>query len=234
MEKVAIIADVHANIYALNTFLEYVDQNQINKILNLGDFVQIGPNPSEVVDIILNDKRFINIIGNNEISLFNINEQEKSNENNHRIWTKKQLGDKMYAIKEVSQTQNITLENLKILMTHSTKNKNKQMSNYKENVGKFARKYKKFNYDTVLFGHTHEKKYIEHKNKTYINPGSLGCSKNFTVNFAIIEIEEDRLENCIFKSIKYDNTKLIEDYTKNEVPDKEFILKTFYGYKIEK
>ena len=40
-DKIAIVTDIHANIYALNAFLEYLDTNNINKVLNLGDFVQI-------------------------------------------------------------------------------------------------------------------------------------------------------------------------------------------------
>lgn len=40
-DKIAIVADIHANIYALNVFLEYIKENNISKVLNLGDFVQI-------------------------------------------------------------------------------------------------------------------------------------------------------------------------------------------------
>ncbi len=40
-DKIAIVADIHANIYALRTFLNYLEEKNINKVLNLGDFVQI-------------------------------------------------------------------------------------------------------------------------------------------------------------------------------------------------
>ena len=62
MKEIAIISDIHFNKYALNVFLNYIEKQKINIILNLGDFVQIGPNPYEVSNIILNDKRFINIL----------------------------------------------------------------------------------------------------------------------------------------------------------------------------
>ena len=60
--------------------------------MNLGDFVQIGPNPAEVTKTILNDSRFINILGNNETSLFNISENNnKVKRIKHRRWTKEQI-----------------------------------------------------------------------------------------------------------------------------------------------
>lgn len=82
---------------------------------------------------------------------------------------------------------------------------------------------------SFCFGHTHEKLFIEHHNKLYINPGSLGCSFDKTSDFVILEIEDGKVIDCEFKSLLYDKSKIINDYMKNEVPDREFILKVFYG-----
>ena len=61
--KLAIISDIHANKYALDGFLQYNEENfQADKILNLGDFISIGPNPKEEAQTIFTDKRFENII----------------------------------------------------------------------------------------------------------------------------------------------------------------------------
>ena len=61
LTKLAVISDIHANKYALESFLHYNEENfQADKILNLGDFVAIGPHPKEVVQAIFNDKRFEN------------------------------------------------------------------------------------------------------------------------------------------------------------------------------
>ena len=229
-EKIAIIADIHANKYAVEKFLEYIDKEQIEIILNLGDFVQIGPNPFEVLEIILKDKRFINILGNNETSLFEIDYSDTSNENKHRIWTKEKLQEYLIEIQNIPQERIINLNGINVLMIHSRKNNVKGMPLiYTDNIENFANDYKEYNSDIVLFGHTHEKLYIEYKNKLFINPGSLGCSKIHTVDFAILETNNNRIENCIFKSLEYDNSKLIEDYNKYNVPDKEFLIKTFHN-----
>ena len=56
-EKIAIISDLHANLAALDTFINYINKEQIQLVLNLGDFISNGPNPCEVFDIIIEDKR---------------------------------------------------------------------------------------------------------------------------------------------------------------------------------
>lgn len=150
--KVAIVADIHANIYALNIFLEYLKENNINKVLNLGDFVQIGPNPKEVSEIILNDERFVNILGNNEISLFDIDENDKNTEIAHRVWTRRQINEYMSNIKELPETNIISIEGVKLLMIHSRKgNAAGKPLIYKENLECFENDYKDFETDIVLF-----------------------------------------------------------------------------------
>lgn len=67
MERIAIITDIHSNIHALKAFMNYIDTEcSVSQILNLGDFIQIGPNPTEVFDVVMNDSRFVNIMGNSE------------------------------------------------------------------------------------------------------------------------------------------------------------------------
>ena len=36
MKRIAVVSDIHANKYALNAFLEYINKEKINTILNLG------------------------------------------------------------------------------------------------------------------------------------------------------------------------------------------------------
>ncbi len=228
-KKIAVVADIHANKYALDVFTKYMDANNIDTVLNLGDFVQIGPNPKEVAEIVLNDKRFINILGNNETSLFEINNEDNSSENQHRKWTRKQVEDNMENIRKLEKEKIIKINGLDILMIHSRKDDIKGMPLiYEEGLNEFVKDYEEFNTKVVLFGHTHERMFIEHSNKLLINPGSLGCSRQKSVDFAIIEIDNDEISNVAFKSLKYDINKIIEDYQKYDVPDRDFILNTFY------
>lgn len=231
IEKIAIVADIHANKYALCKFLKYIDNEDIKCILNIGDFVQIGPNPYEVSFKVLNDIRFVNILGNNETSLFEIDETNPNGEIAHRLWTRKQMKENFEKIKLMSKTKIIIKNNVKILMIHSRKNDIKGMPLiYTDGIDSFVKDYEDFGTDIVLFGHTHEKLYIEHNGKIFINPGSLGCSKNGTIDFVILKIDNNQNIRCDFESLEYDKNELIRDYYNNNVPDKEFLLKTFFKY----
>lgn len=229
-KKLAIVADIHANKYAMDVFMKYVDENNIDKVLNLGDFVQIGPNPKEVTKIVLNDKRFINILGNNETSLFEIDSEDNSSENQHRKWTRKQVEDDMGTINRIEKEKIININGIDILMIHSRKNNIKGMPIiYEKGINEFVKDYEEFHTKIVLFGHTHERMLVEHSNMMLINPGSLGCSRQKSADFAIIQIDNDKNINITFKSLDYDINKVIADYQKYEVPDREFILRTFYN-----
>lgn len=229
MRKIAVVSDIHANKYALNAFLEYINKEKINTIFNLGDFVQIGPNPAEVTKIILNDNRFINILGNNETSLFNISEEDNSEEIKHRRWTKEQIKDQFKLIKEIPTEKILKIENEKILMIHSRKNDIESMPLiYIENLDNFVDDYKEFGADIILFGHTHEKMFVEHNGKFLINPGSLGCSRTLSADFVVLKLENRRIIECTFKSIEYDRKKLLNDYEKQDVPDKKLFEKEFF------
>lgn len=57
MKRIAVISDIHANIHALKEFMHYIDHEcTVSQVLNIGDFLQIGPNPTEVYDIVMNDR----------------------------------------------------------------------------------------------------------------------------------------------------------------------------------
>lgn len=232
MDRIAVIADIHANTYALNCFLEYIYKENIEIILNLGDFLQIGAEPKEVTDIVLTDRRFNNIIGNNEYNLFDIStEKFQREEKKHQLWTIGEIGkDRLELIKRIPEYKLLKINNNKILMIHSRKNRTKGMPLlYTETLNDFINDYDEFDADIILFGHTHEQLYLNHMNKIFINPGSLGCSKCSKASFAILEFKDNKLVDCNLKNISYDIDIFIKEYYDKDVPDKEFLLSTFYG-----
>lgn len=227
--KIAIVADIHANKYALNVFLDFINKNNVDIVLNLGDFLQIGPNPQEVTDIVLNNNKFINILGNNETSLFNIDYKDLSSENQHRIWTRKQVKEYFDKIKKIPYEKEVNINGISFFMVHARKNDIKGTPLiYTENLKSFENDYKNCNSKVILFGHTHKKLYIEDNNKLYLNPGSLGCSFNNSVDFVILDINFNEIQNCSFISLKYDYSLLIKDFFEKDVPDKEFLIKNFF------
>ncbi|BDS06627.1 hypothetical protein NT6N_16670 [Oceaniferula spumae] len=63
--RIALVSDIHANLQAWNAVLEDIQALGIDQIINLGDVVGYGPNPSEVLESVRKHSR-ISVIGNHD------------------------------------------------------------------------------------------------------------------------------------------------------------------------
>ena len=68
--KIALLADIHANLEAFQAVLDDIDQSEVDQVLSLGDNIGYGPNPNEVVSL-LRDRRIASVMGNHELVLAN-------------------------------------------------------------------------------------------------------------------------------------------------------------------
>ncbi|MHA1886246.1 MAG: metallophosphoesterase family protein [Promethearchaeota archaeon] len=236
MTKLAIISDIHANKYALDAFLNYNEEVfHADKILNLGDFVHIGPHPKEVTDTILNDNRFENVIGNNEVIMLGRFKRSERLEP-HTEWTRTQLGEELIGkIEKIPTHKTLTINNKKLLMLHSHfydipgRTVQDNLLLYQEKpLEEFLADYPD-DVDFVLVGHSHEQLYISWKGKKVINPGSISITWKPIASFCLLEYKKDYL-NIEFKNISYDLSNLKSDYNKRDVYGKEFLIRYFYPF----
>ncbi len=236
--KLAIISDIHANKYALDSFLQYNEEHfQAEKILNLGDFTSIGPHPKEVVQTIYTDKRFENIIGNNEMIVLGKRKNEWMREKMiHHEWIANHIGK--YLLEKIENTptsKTLEMNGKKILMLHShfydTPGRTIQdnlLIYQGKTLEEFFDDYPK-DIDIVLVGHSHLQLYLTWKGKYIINPGSISITWKPITSFCLLEIDDTNL-NVDFKNIPYDFSKLKEDYQQNNVVAKDFLIKYFYPF----
>jgi predicted phosphodiesterase len=70
--KIAILSDIHGNLEALESVLREAYKRKVDKIICLGDLIDYGPNPNEVVEI---SKREFDIIvmGNHDYAVIDRN-----------------------------------------------------------------------------------------------------------------------------------------------------------------
>ena len=68
--KIALLADIHANLEAFRAVLDDIDQSDVSQVMSLGDNIGYGPSPNEVVSL-LRDRRIPSIMGNHELVLAN-------------------------------------------------------------------------------------------------------------------------------------------------------------------
>ncbi|WP_315113124.1 metallophosphoesterase family protein [Clostridium intestinale] len=232
MERIAVVADIHANIHALQVFMDHISKEcEVSKILNVGDFLQIGPNPVEVFDIVMNDKRFINIMGNNEHVLFNRELMKFPKEEvEHQDWVIHKLGEeRMDKLEKLPFKRIINIKNKKILMLHSRTNSIIEfpLLYEKKSLEEFIDDYDE-DVDYVLIGHTHLPLYATNWSlKNILNPGAFGCGKDGIVKFIIMEIDNE-LVNITYKQLRYDKQKVVDDFKSNNVPYGEKFCEIFY------
>ncbi len=90
--KIAVISDIHGNLAALESVLESIRQEYIDRIICLGDIVGYGANPDECVDLI-RERRIPTILGNHDEAA--IGRGDISSFNNYAkqaiLWTRKHL-----------------------------------------------------------------------------------------------------------------------------------------------
>ncbi|NUQ35565.1 MAG: metallophosphoesterase family protein [Planctomycetaceae bacterium] len=90
--EIALISDLHANIEALDATLKDIEAQGVKKIFCLGDIIDYGPNPCEVLDIAI--ARFeLNILGNHEEALMMVAEDFNERAMRSVDWTRDTIND---------------------------------------------------------------------------------------------------------------------------------------------
>ena len=68
--RIAVIADIHANLAAFEAVMEDIASRQISEILCLGDSIGYGPDPEEVIQA-LRTRNILSVQGNHEYAVTN-------------------------------------------------------------------------------------------------------------------------------------------------------------------
>jgi len=230
--KIAVISDIHANVKALYKFINYLEQEEINLVLNLGDFISNGPNPCEVFDIIINDSRFINIMGYDEENIFNSSKIDEGIGQGR--WLRDKLGkERLSKLRKIPSTKSLTINGKNILLCHH--NGWSQI----EQVVAHSKVLKQDKYDFLLCGGTHLQE-LSHSRRHYahthiIDPGTLGDGKNEKGYFAIINFEEKEpmihfQSIDIKQGIQEEGTKQVNDVILNKKVEEQLKLKDAFLY----
>ncbi len=90
--KLAVISDIHSNLTALNTALDYIDEQAVDKIVCLGDVVGYGPRPNECVERV-RQKCSICLMGNHDHAVLGLTDTYHFNQyaRDAVLWTRRTL-----------------------------------------------------------------------------------------------------------------------------------------------
>ena len=219
--KIAVISDIHANIYALMTVLEDIDDERVDTIICLGDLVGYGPHPNEVISTIRR-RHILCIKGNYDSSVVD-NEYSFIRENAiHSFsmpWAVNELREenRLY-LDNLPSTLSLNIEGKDILFVHGSPTKiNEYLLQDNDNTVEVMNLLKE---DILVCAHTHIPCAKEFKNKLLVNCGSVGKPKIGRPNptYCIMDITKSNGVQVKIKELTYETKKIVKDMTMLDFP----------------
>ena len=217
--RIALIGDVHANLPALEAVLAHAEQQGVEAVWNVGDFVGYGAFPDEVVQR-LRRIGALSITGNYDLKVLKFRrKREKWRESKHPLkfhafqWTYANLTKKSRKyLRALPQEIRLEIAGKRILLTHGSPVSNKEPltpSTPKARLCELARMARA---DIVICGHSHQafarevegvpfdKACPEQSRRAhgvwFINTGSVGRPDDGDPRtcYAVLDLEPRRLQ----------------------------------------
>lgn len=219
--KIAVISDIHANIYALINILENIDDEKVDTIICLGDLVGYGPHPNEVISMIRR-RNILCIKGNYDSSVVD-NEYSYIRENAVNSfslpWTVNELREEnRIFLENLPSTLTLNIANKNLLFVHGSPDKiNEYLLEDGHNTSNIINSISE---DILICAHTHIPAIKEFGNKIYINCGSIGKPKIGRPNstYCILNITKENGIKAKIKEVPYSYKRIVKDATILEFP----------------
>lgn len=218
MKKIAILNDIHGNLYLLNQILNYLKDKNIDYFIIGGDYLTDGPGCNDIINIIKKLPATV-INGNRELSILEFSKSKKLSKgrNYPMYYIYDQLTEEnLEFIKSKNIYETIQIEDQKIVISHGSPY-NVRCMNHPYDIGLLEQLIKDFNADIYLFAHIHKNYSNIYKHKKFINAGAVNVAGNSSLltNFGILLIDgENSTYEQIHLPINFDELK--EYYTSSE------------------
>jgi putative phosphoesterase len=218
--KIGVLSDIHGNKFALEQVLIEARRENLTKLLVLGDIVGYYYYPDKALDL-LSDWDFLMIKGNHEEILFDIIDGFESNKkikkkygSGHECAIEKLNKNQLNLLRSLPESKVLSFDGVSILMTHGSP-WSKNLYVYPDANLEVVQKFDNYNYDFILFGHTHYACSFKTTNGWALNPGSVGQSRQNggKAYWAIIDTANKSFQ---MKTTDYSTEKLL-----NEVLEKD-------------
>ncbi len=214
--KIALIADIHSNLLALEAVLRAIREKGIPKILNAGDVVGYGPRPNEVIDLVRRSG-FLSIRGNHDHAVL-VGEYEWFNEYAAAaaIWTASKIETKNSEfLNRLKREEIVRIEGKTIGIFHGSP---EDPDEYVFDESRAAELLRKNDYDVMVCGHTHCPMQVRIGKRLFVNPGSVGQprDRNPKASFSILNLET--MESEIIR-VGYDVSAVQRDMINEGLPE---------------
>ncbi len=217
--KIAVLADAHANLNALEAVLADANRRGCDTAWYLGDFVGYGPRPNETT-LTLGEKAQVSIVGNYDLKVLSIGEPPQDHPKPKRpikrfafYWAYRKLSQsaKQY-LGRLPEKCRIESCGAKFLLVHASQDSNEESITDRTPESRLAELARSAQADVVLFGHTHRQTDRTVGGVRFINPGSIGRAEGGdpSARYATMEINDGKTD-VEFHAVDYDNQATAED-----------------------
>lgn len=194
--KIAILSDIHSNIYAFRAVLNIIDKEKIKKVLIAGDLMGYYYWPKEVIEICMNKDKFLCIKGNHEENFLRaiqddgyMLETTKIYGSSYKIALKTLSSRHINWLKSLPSFLNIIIDSKTFYITHQSLEgfdeyvyPDTSFNKLKKQIG---------NADYTVLGHTHYPFIFADNEKWLLNPGSVGQPRDHcaSASFFIVDLK---------------------------------------------
>lgn len=212
--KVALISDIHANIFALDAVYEDLEQEKVDHILVVGDLVGYYYWPKEVIERLRNDGRVICIRGNHEdILLETLSSVKKADffrkkyGSGYDICQETLSKEDIKWLSKLPKNIELRIDDCTFYLSHGSLTETDEYLYPDTSIERLKQNYSNCRF--TIFGHTHYPFIHTHENKVLINPGSVGQPRDIggLASYAIINTENFVTR---FKRLSFNFSRLVE------------------------
>lgn len=236
--RIAVLSDIHGNTPALKAIIESIKENNIDRIIYLGDVIGIGPEPDKCLDLII-ENNFEMVLGNHELYYVrgtDIDPEMSDYEREHHNWIKRLLTDKHYQyLSKCPLSIKVEENNFKLMFQHFLIDDTTFEQYPFHGICVLREKIinqliDELDTNYMFIGHEHRPYEVEYNNKKLIDGGSSGCVYDDITHYTIIDISDK--VNVSRNEIKYNRDELIDIFKNgDEFPLKEYLSENFFGIK---
>ncbi|MBS5953519.1 MAG: metallophosphoesterase family protein [Paraclostridium bifermentans] len=236
--KIAVISDIHSNIYALDAVLADIETKDVDMTVCTGDLVGYGTKPNEVIETLKKNK-ILTIMGNYDDAIGNLKivcgcdypdpkDAEKAGLSMHFTGQATKAENKEY-LRNLPKELIFNFDKKTIRFVHgSTRLINEYL---KENSKEADDVMSELVEDILVCGHTHIPYAKYYGEKLLVNAGSIGKPKtgNPNANYVIINIKnEDEIAKTPSSveveiiEVEYDFERMANEIEENEILPNDF------------
>ncbi len=154
--KIAVLADVHANLHALKRVMKDGEERGVDVYLNAGDSIGFGPCPNEAIELLCK-KNVLSILGNYDLEVIEGKVKTKAEKNLALKFAREELAKscELY-LYSLPRTLRLEVAGKKLLMAHGSPESIEEHIYHDTPVKRLKILAEAAKSDLIIVGHSHE------------------------------------------------------------------------------